>query len=91
MRALKGWGFIDTTEPNISHKFCNHLKNINKSIGIVTQNVDSLHMKSGTSKTDLLELHGTLREVKCLNCGHTYDRNDVQNKFMKINSHFFEN
>src|SRR6185503_1659334 len=34
---------------------------------IVTQNVDGLHARSGSS--DVLELHGSLREVRCLECG----------------------
>lgn len=33
---------------------------------IVTQNVDGLHRRAGGS--DVLELHGTLREVRCLDC-----------------------
>jgi NAD-dependent deacetylase len=36
---------------------------------LITQNVDGLHLKAGTSRERLVEIHGTLREVTCLDCG----------------------
>ena len=38
---------------------------------VVTQNVDGLHAEAGS--TDVVELHGNLRRVKCLDHGHAYD------------------
>lgn len=42
--------------------------------GIITQNVDGFHTMAGSKNT--MELHGTLREVHCQDCGKVYS-NDV--------------
>jgi len=36
---------------------------------LVTQNVDGLHLKAGSSPERVVEIHGTAREVVCLSCG----------------------
>jgi NAD-dependent deacetylase len=36
---------------------------------LVTQNIDGLHQLAGTSPEILVEIHGTLREVVCMECG----------------------
>src|SRR6185369_14966234 len=36
---------------------------------LITQNVDGLHLAAGTSPQKLVEIHGTVREVVCLDCG----------------------
>ena len=37
--------------------------------GVVTQNVDGLHLKAGTSPERLVEIHGNTREFVCMACG----------------------
>jgi NAD-dependent deacetylase len=36
---------------------------------LITQNVDGLHVMAGSSPERVVEIHGTLREVMCLDCG----------------------
>jgi NAD-dependent deacetylase len=36
---------------------------------LITQNVDGLHLKAGSSPERVIEIHGTAREVVCLSCG----------------------
>src|SRR5262249_49090932 len=36
---------------------------------LITQNVDGLHVKAGSSPERVIEIHGTSREVVCLSCG----------------------
>jgi NAD-dependent deacetylase len=36
---------------------------------LVTQNIDGLHQLAGSSPDVMLEIHGTAREFKCLDCG----------------------
>ncbi|KAG0047454.1 NAD-dependent protein lipoamidase sirtuin-4 [Gryganskiella cystojenkinii] len=50
---------------------------------LITQNVDGLHQKAGAK--DVIELHGTLHRVKCLNCGHEEDRSDFQETLAALN------
>ena len=40
---------------------------------MVTQNVDGLHARAGTSPERLVEIHGTNAEVECLTCGSRSD------------------
>ena len=36
---------------------------------IVTQNIDGLHQKAGSSADKVIEIHGTMHQVECLSCG----------------------
>ncbi|MBM3218865.1 MAG: NAD-dependent deacylase [Candidatus Rokubacteria bacterium] len=56
-------------EPNPGHLSCLRLEQREKLLMLVTQNVDGLHLKAGTSPGRLVEIHGTMREVVCLSCG----------------------
>ena len=56
-------------EPNPGHYACLRLEQREKLLMLITQNVDGLHLKAGTSPGRLVEIHGTMREVVCLACG----------------------
>jgi NAD-dependent deacetylase len=56
-------------EPNPGHLSCLRLEQREKLLMVITQNVDGLHLKAGTSPGRLVEIHGTVREVVCLDCG----------------------
>jgi len=56
-------------EPNPGHLSCLRLENREKLLMVITQNVDGLHLKAGTSPGRLVEIHGTMREIVCLDCG----------------------
>lgn len=43
---------------------------------LITQNVDALHTKAGSSK--VIELHGCMHRVRCLNCNQMTPRHDLQ-------------
>ena len=58
-------------EPNPGHLSCLRLENREKLLMVITQNVDGLHLKAGTSPARLVEIHGTMRDVVCLDCGET--------------------
>lgn len=36
---------------------------------LVTQNIDGLHLKAGSSPDKVIEIHGSMREVVCMDCG----------------------
>jgi NAD-dependent deacetylase len=58
---------IDAAEPNKGHRAIVELERAGKVSVVVTQNIDGLHQKAGSS--DVIELHGTTREAGCLQCG----------------------
>jgi NAD-dependent deacetylase len=56
-------------EPNAGHRALMVLERRGKLDTLITQNVDGLHLKAGHSPERLVEIHGTLREVVCMECG----------------------
>ena len=58
-------------EPNAAHKKLFELEKAGKLRGIVTQNIDGLHRKAGNKL--VYELHGTVYQNTCLECGKKYD------------------
>jgi len=60
-----------TKLPNPAHTAiaeCQHrLSNQGRRLRVITQNVDELHTRAGT--TDLVELHGSLFKTRCVECG----------------------
>jgi len=65
----KGWPGIRDAEPNAVHRAARELERAGKLLAVVTQNVDGLHRKAGTSPELLVEIHGTDSKVACLTCG----------------------
>jgi NAD-dependent SIR2 family protein deacetylase len=66
-RSHLGWGLIAHAQPNAGHRAVAALQSAGLLDGIVTQNVDGLHTAGGAR--DVVELHGNLDRVVCLDCG----------------------
>ena len=64
-----------SADPNDGHRALVQLEKRNKLVALLTQNVDGLHHAAGSSSTKVIEVHGTLREVACLECDY---RDDMQ-------------
>ena len=58
--------------PNAGHRAIVTLERREKLHTLITQNVDGLHTDAGTSPGRLVEIHGTRRRVKCLDCGEEW-------------------
>jgi NAD-dependent deacetylase len=56
-------------KPNAGHRALVELERSGRLDTIITQNVDGLHQKAGTSPEIVVEIHGTLHEVMCMRCG----------------------
>jgi len=67
-----GWRHMDQTLPNAGHRALAALERAGLVRGVITQNVDLLHSKAGSSV--VVDLHGTYARVVCLDCGHTMSR-----------------
>jgi len=82
-RASRGFVNVDEAVPNASHRALAQLEQGGHIEGIITQNVDGLHQRSGSRK--VIELHGTLHKVCCLACAKTYERAEVQGQIEQDN------
>ena len=58
-----------TAQPNAGHKAIVELERLGKLHALITQNIDGLHQKAGTSAERVVEVHGTMHSVVCWVCG----------------------
>jgi NAD-dependent deacetylase len=58
-----------TAEPNAGHRALVALEQRGKLHALITQNIDGLHQRAGNSHGVVLEVHGTLHNAVCLECG----------------------
>ena len=82
-RSVIGWTRVHNAAPNAAHEALSELEDRGFINGIITQNVDRLHHKAGSQK--VIELHGTLSEVQCLNCGNVEKRTTFQKRLSSLN------
>jgi len=61
---------LGKAQPHQGHKILGDLQKEMLLNAIITQNVDGLHQSAGATR--VIELHGNLREAKCLSCGRVY-------------------
>ena len=64
-------------EPNKAHLALAELEKQGKLKAVITQNIDGLHQKAGS--TEVLELHGSVLRNYCMKCGKFYDAEYVKN------------
>ncbi|QSG05186.1 NAD-dependent deacylase [Halapricum desulfuricans] len=57
----------EEVEPNAAHRALADLEGDGHLDAVITQNVDGLHRAAGSGA--VIELHGTNREVECVECG----------------------
>lgn len=58
-------------EPNAGHRVLAAWEQRGLIHGVITQNIDGLHQMAGNRR--VLELHGTSRQIECLDCHQRYD------------------
>jgi NAD-dependent deacetylase len=68
---LESWDIYQRARPNPVHDAIVALERAGKVAAVVTQNVDGLHRRAGTSPGMLVELHGTDLLVECQSCHAT--------------------
>lgn len=87
-RAFAGWTRFAAARPNPSHAALADLERAGLVDHVITQNVDGLHQQAGSTR--VLELHGTLARVECLDCGEPTEREQVQGWLQQANPGFLE-
>jgi NAD-dependent SIR2 family protein deacetylase len=75
-RAMVGWRGVEAARPNPAHQALARLQAAGHVLSVVTQNVDGLHEQAGSPA--VVELHGNLHRVICLDCRATLPRADMQ-------------
>ncbi|MBV4488374.1 NAD-dependent protein deacetylase [Pseudomonas sp. SWRI153] len=75
-RAMLGWPRVRQARPNAAHQALATLQQRGRISDLITQNVDALHDQAGSH--DVIELHGSLHRVLCLDCGQRSQRDEIQ-------------
>jgi len=82
-RSFIGWQRFSAAEPNAAHHALAALERNGKVDTLITQNVDGLHDKAGSRS--VIDLHGNLGRVRCLECDTTSARADYQHAMQYAN------
>lgn len=85
-RSAVGWIRIRDAAPNDAHRALARMEAEGHLLGVITQNVDGLHQAAGSRR--VLELHGSLADVRCLECGGREARSSVQRRLLAMNPGF---
>jgi NAD-dependent SIR2 family protein deacetylase len=83
-RSMLGWPVVSRARPNAAHRALARLEAKRTAAPLVTQNVDGLHQRAGSA--EVIELHGTLGRVICLDCGASHSREAVQQALEATNA-----
>jgi len=84
-RSFVGWPRIAAARPNAVHRALAWLERVGLVHQLVTQNVDGLHQQGGAQR--VLDLHGRLDLVDCLDCGQRIPRTRMQDLLSAANPH----
>ncbi len=82
-RSYVGWNRVERAQPNAGHLALATAEQRGRVFSVITQNVDGLHQKAGSSK--VLELHGRLDRVLCTGCGDILSRPEMDARISQLN------
>ena len=85
-RSMVGYPRMAEATPNGVHRALANLEARGLLGLLVTQNVDDLHRRAG--QRQVLDLHGRLARVRCLDCGHRSSRAVLQRRLEALNPSF---
>ena len=87
-RSAVGWPRFSAARPNAAHEALASLECGGTLKGVITQNVDGLHHAAGSR--EVVELHGSLARVRCLDCGASVCRHALQERLLSLNGTWLE-
>jgi NAD-dependent SIR2 family protein deacetylase len=87
-RSVLGWSRFSAARPNPAHAALAELEQRGVVAGVITQNVDGLHGAAGSRA--VVELHGALARVRCLDCAALTPRDALQARLLAANPGWLE-
>jgi len=87
-RSSIGWTRVRDAQPNAAHVALARMEAAGHVAGVITQNVDGLHGAAGSRR--VVELHGSLATVRCLDCSASVERDAFQQRIRTLNPGFGE-
>lgn len=71
---------ISSARPNPAHLALAELERLGLNLTIITQNIDGLHQKAGSTR--VIEVHGSIRTLTCTCCFRTYESQSFLRDFL---------
>ena len=87
-RSHVGYARMTRAIPNDGHRAMADLERASVVQAVITQNVDDLHRAAGSQ--NVIDLHGRIAEVICLDCGARTPRRHLQGRLTELNPGFIE-
>lgn len=78
-----GWRYFAAAGPNPGHAALADLELAGVVNGVITQNVDGLHLRAGSRH--VVDVHGSMDRVTCLSCGQQFAREDIAARMTREN------
>lgn len=78
-----GWKRFAASAPNDGHFTLAEFERRGLSNGIITQNVDGLHLQAGSTR--VVDVHGSIDRARCLRCGQYYARIQLAQRIDELN------
>jgi NAD-dependent SIR2 family protein deacetylase len=78
-----GWRYFSAAGPNAGHEAIADLELAGVVNGVVTQNVDGLHLRAGSRH--VVDVHGSMDRVFCVACGQQFAREDIAVRMTRQN------
>ena len=85
-RGYQGWAAMGVASPNLGHRAISAWQDGHwpcRMTGLITQNVDGLHLAAGNDP--VVELHGSIHDVRCLDCAEVTSRHYLQDRMAQAN------
>lgn len=80
--ACQSYPLMRDALPNAAHEAFVAIERAGRLLALVTQNVDGLHQKAGSSPEKTIEIHGTAMGVVCIDCGQKADREAIHRQVL---------
>jgi len=87
-RGMIGWRHFAAVAPNVAHRALAAMERAGRIELLLTQNVDGLHERAGS--INVVDLHGRLDRVRCMQCGDISTRESMQRRLMDANPAWLE-
>jgi NAD-dependent SIR2 family protein deacetylase len=78
-----GWKRFAASAPNDGHAALAEFERRGLSNGVITQNVDGLHLRAGSTR--VVDVHGSIDRARCLRCGQYYARTPLAQRISELN------
>ncbi len=76
-------GLLKDAEPNQAHYAVAEMEQLGRLSCVITQNIDNLHQKAGSSPDKVFELHGNVKFVRCMSCDRRFPVEDILKRLDK--------